>query len=233
MVARPRPKRGSGFAESMAIARRNAFFARPVLISASSAKPSTVCARASSGASSRAFLRRPPRPVAPALHQPQLGEPRPGQRVLRLVLDRLLHRLRAPPRSETAPARHRRGRSWRPPSGGSARPPVGHLPAPARGRSGPPRSPHSARRRGRRRDRASTPGRCRPAPPRPGRPTATPPRDRGSSRSRAPSPGSPRSARTPPAAGLAPPAEPRRAAAPASSCAEAPEGSASAGRIAG
>ena len=77
----------------MSIARRNAFFARPVLISASSAKPSTVCTRASSGASFARPLRRPPRPVATALHQPQFREPRPGQRVLRLVLHRLLERL--------------------------------------------------------------------------------------------------------------------------------------------
>ena len=38
-------------------------------------------------------LRRPPRPLAMALHQPELGEARPGQRVLRLVLHRLFERL--------------------------------------------------------------------------------------------------------------------------------------------
>ena len=181
MVARPRPKRGSGFAESM-VDRPPERLLRPAGVDLGELGEAQhrLHPRQLRRQLARP-LRRPPRPVAPALHQPQLGEPRPGQRVLRLVLDRLLHRLRAPPRSGSAPARHRRGRSSPPPSGGSARPPVGHLPAPARGRSAPRRSPRSARRRGRRRDRAPPPGRCRPAPPRRGRPTATSPRDRGNS----------------------------------------------------
>ena len=39
------------------------------------------------------LLRRLQRPAAIALHQPQFRQPRPGERVLRLVLHRLLHRV--------------------------------------------------------------------------------------------------------------------------------------------
>ena len=56
-----------------------------------SAKPRTVCTRSSSGARSAARSAASRDAVPVAGHQPQLGQPRPGQRVRGLLLDGLQH----------------------------------------------------------------------------------------------------------------------------------------------